>query len=648
MLNLGRILSFSRYSLFKYLLVVVVFIFAIVYALPNFFGKIHSLKILHKNGLTLSESSKKIQELLDQEKITYRSLNKYSDMSMQLTFQNVKDQLSAKTLLQTMLGDHYTVILNMTENTPKWLRSIGASPMNLGLDLRGGIYLTLEADIQSLININLDNTQDSIVQGLKNEGIAPLSLIKASQKKYLNKELFVPFVYYSVGYTSLIFDTKNTLDTVMTYLKNNYAREQNSRVVYTTLDDKTLLISFNINALTEIKQTAISQVVTVMRNRIDALGVSESFISAFGDSRVVIELPGLQDATRAKQILGSTSAANFYLMKPVSNLLQAVERGLKIYPITSYGTTRYYRCEGNAIVAGGAIIKSSAAVDFQTGQPIVAVQLNKDVAKSFRDITSQNLYSLMGVILVNTIYKKQVKDQKLINNINKTEKLINVAKIQNCLGANFQITGLNQREANDLALMIRSGALQVPVYIAQEKQIGPTLGQKNVNQGIISIIVALILVTTFMSMYYHLFGIIANFSLIFNLILIVAVMSVIPGTTLTLPGIAGIVLNLGMSIDGNVLVFERIREELRNGLLNQMAIHVGYDKAFATIVDSNLTTLIVAIILFVIGTGSVKGFAVTLIIGIISSMFTAITVSRALTDLVYSSKLNFKKLSIGI
>ena len=648
MLNLGQKAAVNRYPLWKYILILTIGVLAIIYALPNLFGETPSLQISPKNGTVTAGSVAKIQQLLDQEKIPHKALNQESGMLLQLSFQNSKDQFSAKTMLQRALGNDYIVALNMAENTPAWLRALGAAPMNLGLDLRGGMYLVLEADTQSAINARLDNTKDSIVQGLKKQGIIPESALKASQNEHINKTLSVPVTYNSIGYVALIFENKISLDKALIYLKNDYTKQQNNRLVYTALKDKTLLISFNAQSIAEIKQEAILQVVTVMRNRINALGVAEASVAASGDSRVVIELPGLQDATRAKQILGGTSTASFYIVKPVLNRLKIEEQGFKVYPLTSHGQTLYYQLEGNAVVGGSAIVNASPGVDHQTGQPIVSVQLSTDAASDFREITSKNVHNLMGVMLVNTSYRKQMLDGKLVSNIEKTEKLVNVATIQSALGANFQITGLDQREANNLALMIRSGALQVPVYIAQEQQIGPTLGQQNIDQGMLSILVALMLVVIFMAIYYHLFGMIANVALVFNLILIVAVMSVIPGATLTLPGIAGIVLNLGMSIDGNVLVFERIREELRNGLPAQSAIHVGYARAFATIVDSNVTTLIVAVILFAIGTGAVKGFAVTLIIGIITSMFTAVTVSRAMTNLIYGSRRNLKKLSTGI
>ncbi len=641
-------MSVNKYPLWKYLLILVITIVAIVYALPNLFGETPSLQISPKDGSVNTALIHQIETTLQADKVPYKSISKISDTIVQVRFSDATDQFKARDILQKSIGQDYIVALNMAGNTPNWLLALGAEPMNLGLDLRGGMYLVLEADSQSAINARLDNTLVSIADGLKSQGITPQSQIKASQKTLINKNISVPVTYSSIGYVALTFDTAQQLNDTLSYLKTDYMQTKNNQLVYTRLKDNALLISFNAQLMTKIKQEAIQQVVTVMRNRINALGVAEASVAASGDSRVIIELPGLQDATRAKQILGGTSTASFYIVKPVVDRLKVEEQGIKVYPLTSNGRTMYYQLEGNAVVGGSAIVNATPGVDPQTGQPIVAVQVSSDVAPHFRKVTGENVHGLMGVLLTNTTYKQEIKDGRKINKIEKSEKLVSAATIQVALPSNFQITGLDQREANNLALMIRSGALQVPVHIAQEQQIGPTLGKQNIDQGILSIVIALVLVIAFMAIYYHLFGMIANIALVLNLILIVAVMSIIPGATLTLPGIAGIVLNLGMSIDGNVLVFERVREELRNGIPVQTAISAGYERAFATIVDSNVTTLIVAIILFAIGTGAVKGFAVTLIIGIITSMFTAVTVSRAMTNLIYGSRRNLKKISIGM
>ena len=387
-----------------------------------------------------------------------------------------------------------------------------------------------------------------------------------------------------------------------------------------------------------------------MRNRINALGVAEASVAQAGTNRVVIEIPGIQEAAQAKQILGGTSTASFYMVSPVTNRLATEEQGYKVYSLDNgRGYQSYYRLKGPAVAGGADIIGANPSIDHQTGTPIVAVELSRSAASNFRKVTTKNINNPMGVMLVNTTYEEvKDKDGKAKNVVSKVEKLINVATIQSALGLHFQITGLSPKEANNLALMIKSGALQVPVHIIQEQQIGPSLGKDNIDKGVLSIVIALIAVMVFILMYYRVFGVIANIALVMNLLLIVAVMSIIPGATLTLPGIAGIVLNLGMSIDGNVLIFERIREEIRAGMPRQSAIHIGYEKAFATIVDSNITTLIVAVILFFVGSGAVKGFAITLMIGIVTSMFTAVTVSRAMTNFVYGKKKKLDKISIGI
>lgn len=643
MLHPRRKTAVNKYPLWKYIMILVIVILAIIYALPNLFGETPALQISPKDGTANSSIVNQIKSTFAKQKIVYKSLHQVSDTIVQVKFFDAKDQMEACTVLQKEIGSEYIIALNMANNTPKWLLALGALPMNLGLDLRGGMYLVLEADTQSAINARLDNTLENLAQSIKNIGVTPESELKASQNAEISKISSVPMTYSSIGYVALTFLNKVDLDKSIILIKT-----QNKDLVYTVLQDRTLLLTFNSQLLAQIKQEAISQVVTVMRNRINALGVAEASVRAAGDSRVIIELPGLQDAARAKQILGGTSTVNFYIISQVVDRLILEEKGIKVYPLLSNNNLFYYQLHGVSVVGGSEIVNASPGVDHQTGQPVVAVQLNSDASGYFREVTSKHVGDLMGVMLVNTTYKKEIINGKVVNKIEKNEKLVNVATIQTALGSNFQITGLDQREANNLALMIRSGALQVPVYIAQEQQIGPTLGKQNIEQGMISIIVALILVVLFMAVYYHLFGMIANVALVLNLILIIAIMSMISGATLTLPGIAGIVLNLGMSIDSNVLVFERIREELRNGMPVQSAISAGYKRAFAAIVDSNVTTLIVAVILFLIGTGAVKGFAVTLIIGIFTSMFTAVTVSRAMTNMVYGSRRNLKKISIGI
>lgn len=642
----NRSLPINQFPLWKNLLIVIVLALAIFYALPNVFGKSPALQISQKDADVTTQLLVSIESTLAKDKISYQKANIADDKSnIAITFKDVQEQLKAKQALKDSLGNDYIIAMNMLSNSPNWLSALGANPMNLGLDLRGGMYLMLEADTKTSIDAQLDNSLGIILNAAKDDGINISSSTKAEEKSTIK----APQNYLDNGFVSITLANSADVDKLKQYLSTDFTKTQDPNIIYTSKGN-TLFISYNSAKILQLKQDAISQVVTVMRNRINALGVAEASVAQAGDNRVVIEIPGLQDATQAKQILGGTSTASFYLVSPVADRLAAEEQGYKVYALDNgRGYQSYYSLKGAAVAGGADIIGASPSVDRQTGTPIVMVELDRSAASHFRQITGKNIGNPMGVMLVNTTYEKvKDKDGKESNVVSKTEKLINVATIQSALGSQFQITGLNQKEANNLALMIKSGALQVPVHIVQEQQIGPSLGKDNIEKGMLSIVIALVAVVVFILVYYRVFGVIANIALVMNLILIVAVMSIIPGATLTLPGIAGIVLNLGMSIDGNVLIFERIREEIRAGMPRQSAIHIGYEKAFTTIVDSNITTLIVAVILFFIGSGAVKGFAITLMIGIVTSMFTSVTVSRAMTNFVYGKRKKLEKISIGI
>lgn len=642
----NRSLPINQFPLWKNLLIVIVLALALFYALPNVFGKSPALQISQKDGNVSTQLVKSIEDTLNTDKIVYQKAELSDDKSnVAIIFKDVEEQLKAKKALKESLGDQYIIAMNMLSNSPSWLSALGANPMNLGLDLRGGMYLMLEADTNTAINAQLDNSLSTILSAAKDNNINIVGSTKAEEKSIVK----APQDYIDNGFVSVTIANSTGVDQLKQYLNNEFRKTQDPNIIY-SVKDNTVFISYNSAKILQLRQDAISQVVTVMRNRINALGVAEASVAQAGDNRVVIEIPGMQDATQAKQILGGTSTASFYLVSPVTDRLAAEEQGYKVYALDNgRGYQSYYSLRGAPVAGGADIIGASPSIDHQTGTPIVMVELDRSAASHFRQITGKNIGNPMGVMLVNTTYEKvKDKDGKEKNVVNKTEKLINVATIQSALGSQFQITGLNQKEANNLALMIKSGALQVPVHIVQETQIGPSLGKDNIEKGMLSIVVALIAVIVFILVYYRVFGVIANIALVMNLVLIVAVMSIIPGATLTLPGIAGIVLNLGMSIDGNVLIFERIREEIRAGMPRQSAIHIGYEKAFTTIVDSNITTLIVAVILFFIGSGAVKGFAITLMIGIVTSMFTSVTVSRAMTNFVYGKRKKLEKISIGI
>ena len=619
----------NQFPMWKYLLVLIISIVAIIYALPNIFGDTPSLQISPKNNSAITtQVVNEIESALTKANIPIKSESK-SKYLLQIRFKNVNDQIKAQTLLSDKYSSTLTVALHLDPNTPKWLRAIGANPMNLGLDLRGGMYFVLEADIGSVVKSNLESTRGEIVEKLRTHNY------RASNIDIKNDQILINFSKAP----------SDTVENAATYLKTQFPT---LKITDGKIKNQ-LSLSLSDTELSDIENNAIAQVVQVMRNRINELGVAEASVARAGANRVVIELPGVQDSARAKQILGGTATVRFQLVNQKADIQSALQG---IIPI---GSGLYYQQNGqpvilknNVLIDGNSVVDARLGYDQQTSQPVVQVKLSGPRVDYFAEQTAKNIGNPMATVLVQTTFSKQVVDGKTLSIPKTSKEVISVATIQSQLGNNFQITGLTTREAQNLAVLIRSGALPTPVQIVQEQQIGPTLGAENIEMGAISVLVALIAVILFMALYYRLFGLVANVALILNLVLIVAVMSIIPGATLTLPGIAGIVLNLGMSIDGNVLIFERIREELRNGATPHAAIHSGYERAWSTIVDSNVTTLIVAVILFAIGSGPVKGFAVTLMIGIITSMFTAVTASRAMTNLIYGKRRHIKKLSIGI
>jgi preprotein translocase subunit SecD len=621
----------NQYPLWRNLFILFIIIIAVLYSLPNAFGETPSIQLSPKGGSEVSEQTvQKTKDILKQYNIKYHNLE-VGKYNISMLFDNVTEQTKAQTELSDGFGNDMTVALNLAPNTPDWLRAIGAGPMNYGLDLRGGMYFVLEADTDSAIKNNLDNFASEIRTQLREENI------RYSGVDVISGKVVIEFNNRS----------QDIIDKAESYLRSHFPQllvtTQNSKGV------EQVSLALNNQEVEQIRDSALTQVVEVMRNRVNELGVAEASVTKSNNNRVIIELPGVQDSARAKQILGGTATVQFQLVNQDASL-QAAESGN--VPI---GSSLYYFANGQPLVlynrivlSGSAIVGAIATPDPQTQLPSVSIKLSGPEVSYFSQVTGENIGKQLAAVLVQTNFDKKTINGKEITVPSVSKQIINAATIQSRLGNSFQITGLQMREAQNVALMIRSGALPTPVQIVEEQTIGPTLGAENIKMGAISIAVALALVVIFMFLYYGLLGLVADIALVLNLFFIVGVMSIIPGATLTLPGIAGIVLNLGMAIDGNVLIFERIREELRNGMTPQAAIHAGYQRAFSTIVDSNITTLIVAIILFAIGTGAVKGFAVTLMIGIVTSMFTAITVTRAMVNFIYGKRRQLKWISIGI
>ncbi len=618
----------NSYPLWRYLMILVIVILGVIYALPNIYGESNAVQVSPKNGASITpQLVEQVQTVLQQNQVAFNNLTANA-ADIEMRFSDTTEQMKAQEALQQALGSNYSVAINLAPNTPKWLQAIGANPMKLGLDLRGGMYFLLDIDMQSVINSSLQNTVSDLRTNLREQNIRYSELALKPQGIVIGLR------------------TPDAVTATESYIAKQYP------TMMSTVDPKDplkLLVTLNPQQAQQLQQYAADQTVQVMRNRVNELGVAEASVAKEGQDRVVIELPGVQDAARAKNIIGGTATLRVMLVDEQADPNAAVSGNVPL------GSALYYQANGQPVVlknqvvlTGKSFVGANVGYDPQTSLPVVNVTLSGPEVSNFSRVTGENVHHLMAIVLIQQTFTKSDVNGKSVTKTKTDQQVISVATIQSQLGSNFQISGLGSvQNAQNLALMIRAGALPAPVQIVEEKQIGPTLGAQNILVGEISIAVSMLLVIVFIAFYYGVFGLIANVALILNVVFLFAIMSIIPGATLTLPGIAAVVLHVGMAIDCNVLIFERIREELRNGTPIQSAIHNGFARAFATVVDSNVTTLIVAVILFAIGTGSIKGFAVVLIIGILTSMFTAVTVTRGLVNLTYGGRV-IKRLSIGM
>ncbi len=609
--------------------IVVALILAVIYALPNLYGESPSVQISSKSGNVITPAVViQVSNTLATANVPVKASSD-DGINLTLKFDNTDEQMAAQEALQPLLQDQYVMALNLSPNTPKWLLSLGASPMKYGLDLRGGMYFLLDLDMQVVMQTSLQNDETSLMNDLRNANIHYTAMnIVAGEGIVIN------------------LSDAASLSSAKQFIETSYPDLQ----LIADKQNLSLIANLSGPALKQLQSNAVAQTLQVMRNRVNELGVADAVVAKEGDSRILIELPGVQDATRAKSIIRGTATLKAMIVNDTVNPVAVVASGN-----VPTGSSIYKDEAGNpyvlynpVIMTGDAISNATLSYDQQTGAPIVAVTLTGPQVSYFSQVTGQNVGHRMAIILVQSNFAETMVNGKPQATTTTTQTVINAAVIQSQLGNNFQITGIgNARSAQNLALSIRAGALPAPVQIVEEKQIGPSLGIQNIKMGALSVAVALALIMIFIMMYYRFFGVVASVCLLLNLILIVAVMSLIPGATLTLPGIAGIVLNVGMAIDANVLIFERIREELRKGSSNMLSIYTGYQRAFGTIVDANVTTFIVAIILFAVGSGAIKGFAVTLMIGIVTSVFCAVVIGRAIVNAVYG-KHPERKLSIGI
>ncbi len=608
----------NQYPAWKNILVLVVFVLSLLYALPNLFGSNFAVQIskLGANNLNIKDS-KFIKSYLNKANIDYISIKNIND-NILIILKNSKDQLNTQALLKEKLGTKFSIALNLVPAVPDWLKSFAAKPMFLGLDLRGGVHFLLEVDMDTVIKNAYKNQTAEIRTEFR--------------KKRLYKK-----IYNKGNYIDVIFKDNTSKNRAINMLKSDFSnlkiRQENN-----------LLVSFVFKeqVLKEYKTHALKQNITTLRNRVNELGVSEPIIQQQGKDRIVVQLPGVQDTARAKEILGTVATLEFRMVDEKHDAETAISSG-KI-PI---GSQLYHFRDGRPlllkkqiITTGESINNATSGFSQENSSPMVSLSLDAKGGKAMLKTTKKYVGHRMAVVFIENKIETVYRNAKLTKKRYKTEDIINAAVINGIFSNRFQITGLDSpKEARNLALLLRAGSLSAPVEIIEERTIGPSLGKDNIEKGFISVMSGFVLVLIFMLLRYKVFGIVANIALTLNLLMIIAVLSLLQAT-LTLPGIAGIVLTVGMAVDANVLIFERIREELRTNIDIQKAINSGYEKALSTITDANITTLIAAVVLFSFGTGPIKGFAITLSIGIITSMFCAIIASRAIVNRIYGNKYN--------
>ena len=615
----------KRYGLWKYILILLVLSFGVVYSLPNLYAPDPAVQVSYNSSSQSADIylEERIESALKSESLAY-SIDLNED-NVLIRLRSYEDQVKAQDLLQKNLGPDVIIALNLAPNTPEWLSDIGAEPMKLGLDLRGGVHFTMEVDTEAAIKNRQNGTLQDIRRRLREEKI-----------RYTNA-----FVEEDLS-INLSFNNEANKENANSFISDNYPQFLGSPNSNSTESIKLVLADEEIE---QIESDAIDQNLTTLRNRVNELGVSEPIVQREGQDRIIVQLPGIQDTAEAKKILGKTATLEFHLEAQLDT-----PRSRKTsYPFKgNKGAPAFLQ---DALILGGDQVATAQASFDENGLPQVNITLDGEGGSRMHRATRGNIGKRLGVLFVEqktrTVYEMDSQgNQVAVQEIYEVKEIISLATIRAALGTSFRITGLDSpSESSELALLLRAGALAAPMRFEEERTVGPSLGADNIEAGIFSMALGMSLVLLFILFYYRVFGVAASLALSFNIVLLVAIMSIL-SATLTLPGIAGIVLTVGMAVDANVLIFSRIREELKKGRKPLDAIDAGYNRAFLTIWDANVTTLIVAVILLSYGSGPVKGFAITLSIGIITSMFTAIMGTRAFVNVIYGSKKNLKRLSI--
>ena len=618
----------TPYPLWKYILILIVCVMGVLYAFPNLYGEDPGIQMRGSRGVSIERSlTGDIEQILKENALDIRAI-RYVDNSINVQFLDNDTQLRAREVLNTAFGKDHTIALTLLPAAPSWLTDLGLSPMNLGLDLRGGVHFLLEVDIQSAV----DKARARGLLDVKTQ-------LRKSAVRYKSVKT------NDAGQIEVILRQAGQLDQARRAIAKNFTE---FNVLPLEGESDRFLLELNPGEVENIETFAVEQNMIALRNRIDQLGVAEPIVQQQGENRIVIQLPGVQDPARAKLILGRAATLEMRMVDEKRNS-SAISSS-----VAPPGSSLYQHRDGRSVLlkdeliySGDNIVDAQASIDTENGGPIVNITLDAKGARTNQRVTGDNIGNRMAVVYLETITetRKDADGNVMLNDegeplrlTRKIQEVITAPVIRDQLGKRFQISGLDGiNEARDLSLMLRAGALAAPVEIIEERTIGPSLGKDNIAQGFKSVMVGLALVLAFMVFYYRIFGLVANVALVLNLVLLVAVLSMLQAT-LSLPGVAGIVLTVGMAVDANVLIFERIREELRNGVSAQKSIDQGYARAFSTIMDANVTTLIAAVVLFAFGTGPIKGFAVTLSIGILTSMFTAIVVSRGIIYQIYGRR----------
>ena len=608
----------NQYPAWKYTLIAVALVAGVIFALPNLFGEDPAVQVSPVRGAPIDAAFRdRLVRRVEAGGITAGE-TAITDRLL-IRFASGQDQLKAREIIEDALDRRYVVALNLAPATPGWLTGLGALPMYLGLDLRGGVHFLMEVDLAGAVRQAEQRYAGDLRTLLREEKLRQQAITTRAKGG-----LIVRFT--DAAHRDQAYDLVR--------------RRMPELIVESTVNvgDPVLDIRIGESAKREIERFAVQQNVTTLRNRVNELGVAEPVIQKQGESRIVVQLPGVQDTARAKEILGATATLEFRMVHGESASALASGRTPGTAKLYHERNGRPILLQRNVMLTGEYITDAASGIDQQSGSPAVFITLDGKGARLFSSRTGDKIGRAMGVVYIEHKSFTEFVDGVRERRKEIVEEVINVATIRDQLGKRFQITGLDStEEARNLALLLRAGALAAPIEIVEERTVGPSLGQANIDQGFRSVVIGFVLVLALMAVYYKRFGLVANLALTFNLILVVAMLSLLQAT-LTLPGIAGIVLTVGMAVDANVLIFERIREEIRNGNTPQASIHAGYAKAFSTIADANITTLIAAVLLFGFGTGPIKGFAITLSLGIATSMFTAIMMTRAVINLIYGGR----------